>query len=262
MRFITRHDPTRSTTRCGGSSPRASPPATATAPSAAPASASREATAAFLHRAAGSPAPAELVREFVDVPTSHRFHDEIRWLASTGITTGYRDGTFQGSGSVSREAMAAFLHRAAGSPAPVGPVREFVDVPADHPFHDAVAWLASTRITTGYRDGTFQGSGAVSREAMAAFLYRYDHAGLRPARSPPRARQPPRPPGLSSPPRQGAPPATELAARRAAPGRPHRAGRPPHRAPFTAPPRRGARRTAEWRCGWRGTPRQPLGRSR
>ncbi|KFI68108.1 S-layer homology domain-containing protein [Bifidobacterium magnum] len=36
---------------------------------------------------------------------------QIGWLAGTGISTGYEDGTFRGMTPVYRQDMAAFLHR-------------------------------------------------------------------------------------------------------------------------------------------------------
>lgn len=49
---------------------------------------------------------------FVDVPADHPFHDDITWMADTGISTGYDDGTFRPSAPLTRQAMSAFLHRA------------------------------------------------------------------------------------------------------------------------------------------------------
>jgi hypothetical protein len=48
---------------------------------------------------------------FSDVPVDHPFFWDIQWLAATGISTGYDDGTFRPDEPVSRQAMAAFLHR-------------------------------------------------------------------------------------------------------------------------------------------------------
>jgi hypothetical protein len=48
---------------------------------------------------------------FSDVPLDHPFFWDIQWLAHTGISTGYDDGTFRPEEPVSRQAMAAFLHR-------------------------------------------------------------------------------------------------------------------------------------------------------
>ena len=48
----------------------------------------------------------------------------------------------------------------------------FSDVGADHPFCDEITWMVGKGVTTGYDDGTFRPSAAVSRQAMAPFLYR------------------------------------------------------------------------------------------
>jgi hypothetical protein len=52
------------------------------------------------------------------------------------------------------------------------PVQEFSDVPPEHPFFEEITWLAEEGIATGYDDGTFKPANTVSRQAMAAFLYR------------------------------------------------------------------------------------------
>jgi hypothetical protein len=109
--------------------------------------------------------------QFADVPASHPFLAEIAWLAGTAVTQGYDDGTFRPAAPVSRQGMAAFLHRLAGAPA-VDSAPSFADVPANHPFREAIGWLAASGVTTGYGDGTFRPAAPVSRQAMAAFLHR------------------------------------------------------------------------------------------
>jgi hypothetical protein len=140
----------------------------------------RGSMAAFLYRYAGEPAftpPA--VATFPDVPTSHVFFKEIEWLVSEGITGGYDDGTYKPSVEISRGSMAAFLYRFAGEPAYTPPVTpSFSDVPLSHPFYKEIEWLAEVGITGGFNDGTFKPSQAVSRQAMAAFLHRYDDLSL------------------------------------------------------------------------------------
>jgi hypothetical protein len=49
----------------------------------------------------------------------------------------------------------------------------FTDVPPDHPAHDDIAWLVARGVTSGYADGTFKPDAPVSRQAMAAFMYRF-----------------------------------------------------------------------------------------
>ncbi|PAU69219.1 internalin [Bifidobacterium italicum] len=50
-------------------------------------------------------------KRFKDVDRSTPHAEDILWLASTGITTGYADGTFRGMTPVYRQDMAAFIHR-------------------------------------------------------------------------------------------------------------------------------------------------------
>jgi len=72
---------------------------------------SRQAAAAFLYRLAGEP-PITGAAGFTDVPTDHPFHDEIAWMVTEGITTGFDDNTFRPASPVTRQAAAAFLYRA------------------------------------------------------------------------------------------------------------------------------------------------------
>ena len=135
--------------------------------------------AAFLYRAAGSPAftpPA--IPSFEDVDPGHPFYLAIEWLKARRIATGTRDSDgdyeFGPSEPISREAMAAFLFRMSGDPAPAAPAgaRPFLDVPDGYVFEDAIRWMGLSGITTGFPDGTFRANGLVTRDAMAAFLHR------------------------------------------------------------------------------------------
>ena len=135
---------------------------------------SRQAMAAFLYRLSGSPGynpPAQ--PSYSDVGANHLFRREIEWLRHRGIGTGYEDGRFLPLRGVSRQAMAAFMHRAAGAPTFRGPTTpSFRDTEVGRPFYDEIHWLVSRSITTGYADGTFRPDANVSRQAMAAFLMR------------------------------------------------------------------------------------------
>src|SRR5690606_9997200 len=90
-----------------------------------------------------------------------------------GISTGYQDGTFKPAAPVSRQAMAAFLFRMFGDEGFTAPVSSpFTDVATTHPFYREIAWMEAEGLSTGYSDGTYRPSVAVSRQAMAAFIYR------------------------------------------------------------------------------------------
>lgn len=108
-----------------------------------------------------------------DVPHLHPFFAAIAFLRHDGITTGYADGTFRPGADITRQAFAAFLYRyvhdATPPPCAVSP---FPDVPSSHPFCGAIAWMAAEGIAGGFADGGFHPADPISRQAMAAFLYR------------------------------------------------------------------------------------------
>jgi hypothetical protein len=140
----------------------------------------RNAMAAFLYRFAGKPAfTPPPVSPFPDVMPTTPFYKEITWLDSAGITGGFSNGTFRAAQPVNRDAMAAFLYRFAGKPAFEAPiVSPFTDVNPSTPFYLEITWLSSTGVTGGFSDGTFRPGQAVNRDAMAAFLFRFDDKGL------------------------------------------------------------------------------------
>lgn len=141
---------------------------------------SREAFAAFLYRYShGGGQPAACTRQwFTDVPVSSPFCGHIQWLAGTGLTTGYADGSFRPGSQISREAVAAMLqrYRASAGPVTTSCNRSLYRDAAASPFCAEITWLAATGITTGYPDGTFRPGRKVTREAIGAYFYRYDQA--------------------------------------------------------------------------------------
>ena len=144
---------------------------------------SRQAMAAFLFRYSNTgvaTAPPCTAAPFTDVAVTHPFCGEIAWLANTGITTGFDDGSFDPTADVSRQAMAAFLYRftqKTGANPPDCTTAPFIDVAVTHPFCGEITWLADTGITTGFDDGSFRSGSAVSRQAIAAFLFRVGDLG-------------------------------------------------------------------------------------
>ena len=138
---------------------------------------SRQAMAAFMYRAAGSPEfTAPTTSHFTDVNTSDVFYREIAWLAAEGISTGYSDGSFRPNQPVSRQALAAYLHRIMGEPVPSGP-SGFTDVDPASEFAEAISWASEVGITTGFEDNSFQPSASITRQAVAAFMYRAYNLG-------------------------------------------------------------------------------------
>jgi hypothetical protein len=126
---------------------------------------------------------------FTDVKKGQKFYTEIAWMAAEGISTGVKqaNGTYQyqPKNNVTREAMAAFLYRQYGDKNFKAPSKSpFTDVKPGDKFYQEIAWMASEGISTGVKqaNGTvkFQPKSGITREAMAAFMYRIDE-GKKPA---------------------------------------------------------------------------------
>ena len=145
---------------------------------------SRQAMASFLHAYQGRPPVTPAEPFFADVPATHRFFEPIQWMAQTGLSTGSPNPAggkplFNPTTTVSRQAMAAFLWRDAGEPTAALTEPFFADIAADHPFYDAIQWMADSGLSLGVPGPTgtepaFQPGTPVSRQTMAAFLHRYD----------------------------------------------------------------------------------------
>ena len=143
----------------------------------------RDAMAAFMYRLANKPAftpPA--VSPFEDMTTSTQFYKEVTWLADRKISTGWTNGSvssYRPVTSVNRDAMAAFLYRLAGKPDFTPPATSpFMDVATDNQFYKEITWLAAQKISTGWDEGngkaTYRPLQSVNRDAMAAFMFRWN----------------------------------------------------------------------------------------
>lgn len=124
--------------------------------------------------------PACTVRPFTDVPIASSYCGAVAWMKSTGITTGYSDGSFHPVSKTSREAMAAFTYRYyrlthASLPAhPSCAASPFTDVATTDAFCGEIQSMKDHAVASGYGDGSFHPSESITREAMAAYMYRLD----------------------------------------------------------------------------------------
>lgn len=121
--------------------------------------------AAFLWRRAGSPAT-DSSCGFIDeanIPAYAR--SAVCWLKSEGLTN---NNPYRAENPVTRAQMAAFLHRAAGSPPAVN--RVFRDEALIPPYaRVATYWLFAQGITVA---DPYKPNDTVTRNQMAAFLWR------------------------------------------------------------------------------------------
>lgn len=116
---------------------------------------------------------------FRDVPGDTWYASAVERVSAAGLMNGTAPGIFSPGGAVTRGQTAAILYRLSGEPAVYG--SSFSDIPASAYYAKAVAWAARQGVVEGFSDGTFRPDLPVSRQQLAAILWRY--AGLNQADS-------------------------------------------------------------------------------
>ncbi len=96
------------------------------------------------------------------------FKNNINWLYSRGVTTGYNPTTYGPNNQVTRGEMAVFIHRLAGSPKFYPTKNVYRDITQ---YKNQILWLDSNNITNGTAP-YYNPNGKVTRGQMAAFLHR------------------------------------------------------------------------------------------
>ena len=115
----------------------------------------------------------------VNEKTDHK--EDIDWLVEKGITKGFPDGTYRPYSEITRCDMAAFLRRFAAASGKTDAAtwtpseadwNKFSDVSKETDHAEDILWLAHTKITFGFKDGSFKPYANITRCDMAAFLNR------------------------------------------------------------------------------------------
>lgn len=109
---------------------------------------------------------------FADVSGSDWFYNDVRYVYEKGIMDGTGADRFSPNAPLTRAMIVTILYRIAGSPSVSGS-SDFTDVAAGKWFAKAVAWAAANGIVNGYGSGLFGPNDPVTREQLAAILYRY-----------------------------------------------------------------------------------------
>ena len=109
---------------------------------------------------------------FADVSGSDWFYNDVRYVYEKGIMDGTGADRFSPNAPLTRAMIVTILYRMAGSPSVSGS-SDFTDVAASKWFAKAVAWAAANGIVNGYGSGLFGPNDPVTREQLAAILYRY-----------------------------------------------------------------------------------------
>ena len=108
---------------------------------------------------------------FTDVKESDWFYQAVRFAVESGMMNGTGGSSFQPGINLSRSMIATILWRLEGSPD--GNPTRFTDVPNGQWYTEAVNWAAANDLVNGYGNSTFGPEDDITREQMAAILYRY-----------------------------------------------------------------------------------------
>ncbi len=114
----------------------------------------------------------EISMAFKDVAENAWYAESVKYVYHHGIMKGISDTEFDVGGSTTRAMIVTTLWRLEGEPV-VNYLMTFEDVKADAYYAEAVRWAASEGLVLGYSAEEFCPDTAITREQMAAIIYRY-----------------------------------------------------------------------------------------
>ena len=109
---------------------------------------------------------------FTDVSENAAYYDAVKYVYENGLMNGVSDTRFAPASTLTRAMVVTILYRIEGEPA-TRYNGMFRDVANYQWYTDAVEWAAKNNIVTGYTSGKFGPEDPVTREQLAAILYRY-----------------------------------------------------------------------------------------
>ena len=112
---------------------------------------------------------------YADVDAGSWYAQAVEYVRDNGLMSGTSDTTFTPDGAMTRGMLVTTLYRAAGSPSLENENLgyPFADVPGDAWYADGIYWARLTGVVSGYSDEEFGPNDPVSREQLAAILWRY-----------------------------------------------------------------------------------------
>ena len=112
-------------------------------------------------------------KAFTDLDADAWYHEGVDYALTNGLMNGVGGGRFEPDGQLTRAQLVTVLYRAAGEPDTGKQVNPFTDVADDAWYTKAVIWAANNGIVNGVAKNTFAPDDSITREQIAAMLYRY-----------------------------------------------------------------------------------------
>lgn len=115
---------------------------------------------------------------FTDVSDTDWCYDAVAYVYERGIMNGYSQDTFGPQNRLSRAQLAQILYNLEGRPQTDSVSGSYGDLTPGAWYEDAISWAVKSGVLSGYADGNMRPNQAVSRQQLAAMLYRYaQHKG-------------------------------------------------------------------------------------
>ncbi|MBR6290900.1 MAG: S-layer homology domain-containing protein [Clostridia bacterium] len=109
---------------------------------------------------------------FTDVKESRWSYNAVKYAYTSKYMDGVGGGKFDPAGAMTRGMVVTVLYRMEGSPE-VEFRPDFSDVKDGKYYSDAVIWAKDNNIVNGVSEGVFDPSGKITREQLAAMMYRF-----------------------------------------------------------------------------------------
>ena len=109
---------------------------------------------------------------FADVPSGSWYYDDVAYVYDTGLMTGLTVTAFGPNLSTTRGMIVTILWRMENEPAAKHGC-PFADVRRGSYYEQAIAWASENGIVTGFDASTFAPDRAITREQLAAILFRF-----------------------------------------------------------------------------------------
>lgn len=109
--------------------------------------------------------------KFSDLPQSHWAYEFVDELVDCGAVNGKTETTFEPETNITRAEFVKILVNALGLTSDVSG-KAFTDVKPTDWYYDSVSVVTALGIVNGYNDGTFGANDKITREQMAAIIYR------------------------------------------------------------------------------------------
>ena len=110
--------------------------------------------------------------DFSDVKDGDWFYEDVAYVFEKGLMKGTSTTAFSPNNATTRGMIVTILYRLEGEPTVSGAC-PFDDVESGKYYEKAITWAAANKIVDGYGDSKFGPDDHITREQMAAILYRY-----------------------------------------------------------------------------------------